>query len=111
MAFRFVHEGITARVQVKSLIPWIVGRDGITIGRTIFLAGGQESISGYLLAHEWRHVKQWRDLGGLRFVWRYLRDLVRVGYKAHPLEREAHAYGMDYAAFFERWARPMRGGA
>lgn len=110
MAFRFVHEGITARVQVKSLLPWVVGRDGITIGRTIFLSGGQASVSGYLLAHEWRHVKQWHDLGRLRFLWRYLRDLVGVGYKAHPLELEAHEFGEYHAALFERWAITIRGG-
>lgn len=131
MAFRFVHDGITARVQVNALLPKLVGRDGITILRTIYLAGGQGSISGYILGHEWRHVKQWRDLGAPRFSWRWVSDTIRIGWKAHPprfswrwirdvlntgyrknpLEIEAHLFGLANVAVFERWAKRIRGGA
>ena len=111
MAFRFVHDGITARVQVNALLPKLVGRDGITILRTIYLAGGQGSISGYILGHEWRHVKQWRDLGAPRFSWRWIRDVLNTGYRKNPLEIEAHLFGLANVAVFERWAKRMRGGA
>jgi len=131
MAFRFVHEGITARVQVNALLPRLVGRDGVTIRRTIYLRGGQDTITGYIIAHEWRHVKQWLELGvprfswrwvvdslriGLkahpfRFSWRWVRDVLHSGYKGNPLEVEAHDFGLANAALFERWAKSMRGGA
>lgn len=113
MAFRFTHLGTVARVQVNALVPKIVGRDGITIGRTIYLAGGQSTITGYLLAHEFAHVLQWKRKGWLGFLWEYVAGLLEHGYnvEAHPMEAEAHRYGLAFGSSFEAWARSMRGGA
>lgn len=112
MAFRFVHLGVAARVQVNALLPKLVGRDGITIGRTIYLAGGQSTITGYLLAHEFAHVLQWKRKGVFGFLTAYVGGLLKHGYntEAHPMEYEAHTYGLAFASVFEGWARSMRGG-
>ena len=37
-----------------------------------------------LLAHERVHVRQWRDLGVARFVWRYGRDYLRWRLRGYP---------------------------
>jgi hypothetical protein len=51
-----------------------------------------------LLAHELVHVRQWRELGAARFLWRYLGAYARGraaglghqrAYEAIPLEVEA----------------------
>jgi hypothetical protein len=39
-------------------------------------------------------------LGFWRFLWVYVRDLVRFGYKNHPMEREAHDYAYENEARF-----------
>ena len=53
---------------------------------------------GVLLVHELIHVRQWRELGVARFLWRYLSDYLggrikglghRAAYLAIPLEVEA----------------------
>ncbi len=46
-----------------------------------------------LIAHECRHVRQYRELGTIRFLTRYLAGGIRVGFvhDAHPLEREPEA--------------------
>ena len=42
-----------------------------------------------LVAHEQVHLDQLARLGPVRFVARYLWLLLRHGYEAHPMEREA----------------------
>lgn len=39
--------------------------------------------------------------------------IVEHGYnvEAHPMEAEAHRYGLAFGSSFEAWARSMRGGA
>lgn len=112
MAFVFVHGGIKARVQVRSLLPRLVSKGGMTIGNTIHLRGGQESVTSYLLAHEFAHILQWRSYGVVGFLRRYLSGLAKHGYSIvdHPMESEAHAFGMVHAPAFEGYAKAIRGG-
>ena len=83
-------------VVVPVLTPGVAG---MTLGRWVLLRRGHERDRG-LLAHELVHVRQWRELGALRFLWRYLGAYLRGrlaglghrdAYAAIPFEREARA--------------------
>jgi Domain of unknown function (DUF4157) len=83
-------------VVVPLLTPGVAG---MTLGRWVLLRRGHEHDAG-LLGHELVHVRQWRELGAARFLWRYLgaygrgrlRGLShREAYAAIPFEREARA--------------------
>lgn len=72
----------------------------LTLGDTIYVrAPGY--LSPYvpdgiaLLAHELCHVKQFRRLGRLRFLLRYLREWLSHGYNGISLEVEAYAFQQD----------------
>jgi len=81
---------------VPALTPGIAG---MTLGRWILLRRGHEHDTG-LIAHELVHVRQWRELGAVRFLSRYLGAYTRArrrglghqdAYEAIPLEAEARA--------------------
>jgi Domain of unknown function (DUF4157) len=82
------------------VVPFVArGFAGMTLGRWVFLRRGHEHDDG-LVAHELVHVRQWRELGALRFLWRYLGAYFRArlrgvrhrdAYAAIPLEQEARA--------------------
>jgi len=80
------------------------GRDisAMTLGKTIFLDPAlmmaAQHRPGLLLVHELVHVRQWGELGVIRFLWRYLTAYLggrwkglghRAAYLAIPLEVEA----------------------
>ena len=80
--------------RVPVLTPGIAG---MTLGRWILLRRGHEHDRD-LIAHELVHVRQWRELGAVRFLVRYLgayaggrrRGLgLQAAYEAIPLEAEA----------------------
>jgi hypothetical protein len=83
---------------VVTVVPWLPAH-GMTIGRFVFLKRSHADRPG-LLAHELVHVRQYRELGYLRFSARYLaayaRNLVRfrfrhdAAYRAIPFEAEAY---------------------
>jgi hypothetical protein len=69
----------------------------MTLGRVILLRRDHAGDTA-LLAHELVHVRQWRELGGARFLWRYLGAYFQGraaglghqrAYEAIPLEVEA----------------------
>lgn len=79
-------------------VPWLpTGVAGMTLGSLVLVRRdhvGDEA----LLRHELVHVRQWRELGAPRFLWRYLTAYAagrRQGlshdeaYRAIPLEAEA----------------------
>jgi len=83
-------------VVVPVLTPGIAG---MTLGRWVLVRRGHEHDRG-LIAHELVHVRQWRELGALRFLVRYLGAYMRsrwrglshqAAYEAIPLEVEARA--------------------
>jgi len=74
----------------------------MTLGTTIFLDPAVLTAAkrrpGLLLVHELVHVRQWGELGVIRFLWRYLSSYVggrwkglghHAAYLAIPLEVEA----------------------
>ncbi len=83
-------------VTVPVLTPGIAG---MTLGRWILLRRGHEHEPD-LVGHELVHVRQWRELGVVRFLWRYLGAYLRGrlrglrhqdAYAAIPFEQEARA--------------------
>lgn len=81
-------------VEVPRLTPGVAA---MTLGRLILLRRDHAADTG-LVAHELVHVRQWRELGAARFLWRYLGAYVRgrvaglghqQAYLAIPLEAEA----------------------
>lgn len=81
-------------VYVPVLTPGIAG---MTLGRWVLLRRGHEQDAD-LIAHELVHVRQWRELGAVRFLVRYLGAYVggrwrglghRAAYESIPLETEA----------------------
>jgi hypothetical protein len=90
---------------VVTIVPWLPAH-GMTVGRFVFLRRSHADRPG-LLAHELVHVRQYRELGYLRFSARYLlaygRNLVRyrfrhdAAYRAIPFEAEAYRMAAAWA--------------
>ena len=86
-----------ARARIVD-VPWLTpGVAAMTLGPVILLRRGQAHDTA-LLAHELVHVRQWRELGAGRFLWRYLGSYARGraaglghqrAYESIPLEVEA----------------------
>lgn len=95
--FPLVPPADVARARIVDVPCLTPGVAAMTLGRLILLRrdhAGDEP----LLAHELVHVRQWRELGAARFLWRYLGAYVRGrlaglghtgAYRAIPLEVEA----------------------
>ena len=87
------------RARLVTVPVLTAGIAGMTLGRWILLRRGHEHAPD-LVGHELVHVRQWRELGVARFLWRYLGAYFRgrlrglrhaEAYAAIPLEREARA--------------------
>ena len=86
--------------RIRTTIPWvwvpvILRASAVTLGTNVCLRAGIDPTSTHpevlaLLAHECRHVRQYRELGTLTFLFRYLVGAVRARFvhDAHPLELE-----------------------
>jgi hypothetical protein len=94
-----VPEADLRRVRVVRVPVLTPGVAGMTLGRWVLVRRGHERDEG-LLAHELVHVRQWRELGVVRFLWRYLLPYLRGrfgglrhrdAYLAIPLEQEARS--------------------
>jgi hypothetical protein len=99
---------LAARVRIQR-VPFLApGANGMTIGRFVFLRNdGQFDGSRKLIAHELVHVRQYYELGLLRFLARYLRHYVRgllrlkrhrAAYLAIPFEQWAYAEADEWLA-------------
>jgi hypothetical protein len=95
--FSLVPPADVARARIVD-VPWLTpGAAAMTLGRVILLRRDHADDTA-LLAHELVHVRQWRELGAVRFLWRYLGAYSRSraaglshqrAYEAIPLEVEA----------------------
>jgi hypothetical protein len=95
--FSIVPPADVARARIVD-VPFLTpGVAAMTFGRVILLRRDHRGDDA-LLAHELVHVRQWRELGAARFLWRYLSAYargIRAGlghqkaYEAIPLEVEA----------------------
>lgn len=100
-----------ARLFVLSYCPSFFSerRSAVTLGHLIIFTKTQyydpHSIQGLaLLAHELKHVEQYKKEGLLRFLWHYLRHSLKVGYdlERHPYEREATEFQLRVQAQLQR---------
>jgi hypothetical protein len=96
-AFLHVPAVDVARARVVLAPVLTPGVAAMSWGRWILVRRGHEHDRS-LLAHELVHVRQWRELGAVRFLWRYVGAYLRgrrrglrhhEAYLAIPLEREA----------------------
>lgn len=95
--FPLVPPADVARARIVD-VPWLTpGVAAMTLGPLILLRRGHAGDEA-LLAHELVHVRQWRELGAPRFLWRYLGAYLAgraaglghdAAYRAIPLEVEA----------------------
>jgi hypothetical protein len=95
--FPLVPPADVARARIVD-VPWLTpGVAAMTLGRVILLRRDHRGDDAFL-GHELVHVRQWRELGAARFLWRYLGAYFqgRVAglnhqraYEAIPLEEEA----------------------
>ena len=100
-AYTHVANGILDRVTLvrTNLLP--PAADGLTLGRFVLLRGDRIARkNSKLLAHELVHVRQFAEMGAVRFFWTYLSEYVRhlirlrnhrAAYLAISLEVEARA--------------------
>lgn len=69
--------------------------DGMTLGYAVLVKRGAEA-DEQLLRHEFRHVAQYEEAGGIRaFLARHIPDLMRYGYRDSPYERDARAHAVE----------------
>lgn len=109
-AYDHVPLEVAERVRVVRVPVLAAGADAMTFGALVLVRHeGMADRTGRreLLAHELVHVRQWSELGGARFLWRYLtayaRNLRRfrshaAAYRAIPLEMEAYAEAQVWSA-------------
>ena len=97
--FPLVPPADVARARIVDVPCLTPGVAAMTLGRVILLRTDHAGDTA-LLAHELVHVRQWRELGAVRFLWRYLGAYARSraaglshqrAYEAIPLEVEARA--------------------
>jgi hypothetical protein len=95
--FPLVPPADVARARIVDVPRLTPGVAAMTLGRLILLRRDHRHDEA-LLAHELVHVRQWRELGTGRFLWRYLGAYARgraaglghqQAYAAIPLEVEA----------------------
>lgn len=86
-----------ARIRVTapwSWVPRVLGASATTLGNDICFRPGRyrehDAVGLALIAHECRHVRQYREMGAARFLAQYVFDAIRVRFRhaEHPLELE-----------------------
>ena len=102
------HAALAARVRVVRVRVLPPGAAAMTVGRFVLvLADTDCDGTRTLLAHELVHVRQWHELGTVRFLARYLAGYLRQlahhrhhfrAYRAIPLEVEAYDRAAAWAS-------------
>lgn len=108
VAYDVLDRRLAARVRVQKVPVLPRGASGMTLWRFVFLRSDIDRRgNSKLMAHELVHVRQYADLGYIRFSLRYLRDYARnllrlrdhrAAYLEIPVEIEARAEADDWAA-------------
>ena len=110
---RYAHLPSRLAERVKLVrVPFLpAAADGMTLGRIVLLRGNRiDDRASKLIAHELVHVRQFAELGPLRFIGRYVGEYVRnlVRLRSH---REAYAsisLEVEARAEADEWARTHR---
>ena len=87
------------RMRLHSAGPpqWYIramNKRAITLGRHIWVREPRMVEDVPLIAHELVHVRQFREMGTVPFLWRYFRDMAKAGFRYSrrlPLEAPAYA--------------------
>jgi hypothetical protein len=88
------------------IVPWLIPTWAqAQVWWNLILIRRGVTVTEQLLAHELAHVHQWRTLGVVPFLCRYLVGLFRFGYWDHPLEQKARA--AEHQDFYRHWARQI----
>lgn len=103
------------RVYLFTGCRWLrlLGADGLTLYRGIFLRAPRTRVTPGILGHELVHVRRWVSGGAFRWAIKYFWNLVRHGDHASPEERIAYAEGPSLAQHPDVQAivRVLRGAA
>ena len=98
-AYDVLPRALAMRVRIQRVPLLAPGTNGMTIGRVVLLRNdGLLDGSRKTIAHELVHVRQFYELGLLRFLWSYLKGYARALVK-HRRHRAAY-----YAISFEEQA-------
>jgi hypothetical protein len=89
--------------KLANLLTRIAGHKMLTIRRTVFVRGGHTPTAEGI-AHEYRHVLQWRA-NPWGFLFAYIREQRRHGYEANRYEVAARSFSAAYAVEFGEWAK------
>ena len=89
-----IDRGRARVIVVPVLTPGVVA---MTLGRWILVRGGREQEAD-LLAHELVHVQQWRELGVVQFLRRYLTEYVHFRLAGQPHWRAYAAISLEVEA-------------
>jgi Domain of unknown function (DUF4157) len=100
-AYDLINRDVAERVRIVTVPVLAPGTAGMTVGRFVLLRSDDDhSGQRELLAHELVHVRQYAEVGFVRFLLRYFRDYLRelmrlrrhrCAYLAIPSEVEARA--------------------
>jgi len=110
-AYDVLPRALAQRVRIVKVPALAPGTSGMTIGRFVFVTS-DETLDGTrkLLAHELVHVRQWHELGVVRFLHRYLASYFRqlVRHRAH--HRAYRSIGLEVEAYdlADAWAGTRR---
>ncbi|NNE73566.1 MAG: hypothetical protein HKN26_07885 [Acidimicrobiales bacterium] len=101
-----VNETVAGRVRVRETELLPPGTAGMALRNTILLRNDYDRRgNNILLAHELAHVRQWAELGAVRFLGRYVNEYLRAllrtrshhsAYRAISLEVEAYDAAADW---------------
>jgi hypothetical protein len=107
-AYDVLPRAVAQRVRIIRVRVLPPGASGMTLGRFVLVLGDTDHDgTRTLLAHELVHVRQWHELGTVRFLVRYLGGYLRAlarhrrhfrAYRAIPLEVEAYERAAAWAA-------------
>ena len=101
-AYDVLPRALAQRVRVQRFVLLSPGSSGMTLGRLILVRNdGIRDGTRKLLAHELVHVRQYDELGMVRFLMRYLRDYARALKKLHNHKQAYHAISFEIAAYGE----------
>lgn len=70
--------------------------NGITYKNTYYILPHEEQ-NLRLHFHELVHVAQWKNLGAINFIRRYIKEIQHYGYDGAPLEKMAYGLDAHYA--------------
>jgi hypothetical protein len=91
---RLVHNG-----PVSWFVSGVLRQGAMTIAPFIFFGrhrfDATKPGSLALLAHELKHIEQYRTMGHLRFLWTYLHDRRRAGGYSRDLPLEVEPYALQ----------------